>query len=89
MKDRSVLLLFVGGFLAAAVEAFSGVYFDNGLGQTAIEYLDITDQELMREEILTLLGLTHVPEKAAPHFIPDTSNHTVYLQEFVLTLCRQ
>jgi len=64
---------------AVSLEGFSGVYFDNGLGQTAIEYLDITDQELMREEILTLLGLTHVPEKAAPHFIPDTSNHTVPL----------
>ena len=76
MRSLTTLLLF-GGIFAMSVDGFSGVYFDNGLGQTAIEYLDITDQELMREEILTLLGLTHVPEKAAPHFIPDTSNHTV------------
>ena len=44
------LLVAAVSLLTAAVslEGFSGVYFDNGLGQTAIEYLDITDQELMR-----------------------------------------
>ncbi len=32
------------------------------MGQTAIEFINIEDQERMRDEILTLLGLTHVPK---------------------------
>ena len=63
--------------LVSLARAFSGVYFDNGMGQTAIEYLDMTDQETMREEILTLLGLTHAPERSTPRLISNNSNHTV------------
>lgn len=47
--------------------------------QTAVEYLDVTGLERMREEILTLLGLTHAPDKMAPHAfnIQSAVNHTV------------
>ena len=49
--------------------------------QTAIEYLDGAGLERMREEILTLLGLTHAPDKQAPHSfnIKSAGNHTVSL----------
>ena len=50
-----------------------------GMQQTAIEYLDGAGLERMREEILTLLGLTHAPDKQAPHSfnIKSAGNHTV------------
>lgn len=31
------------------------------MGQTEIEFMDLESQELLREEILTLLGMTHSP----------------------------
>ena len=71
------MALVVLSWTALLSNGFSGMYFDNGLGQTAIEHLDITDQEQMRQEILTLLGLTHAPNKASPHFIANSNNHTV------------
>ena len=56
-----------------------------GMGQTAIEYVDSADQERMRDEILTLLGLTHVPKarSQSPHYLQQLeelrskANHTV------------
>ena len=55
------------------------------MGQTAIEYVDFADQERMRDEILTLLGLTHVPKARteSPHHLQQLedlrskANHTV------------
>ena len=57
----------------------------SGMGQTAIEYVDSADQERMRDEILTLLGLTHVPKARtqSPHYLQQLeelrskANHTV------------
>ena len=39
------------------------LHCSTGNEQTAVDLLDIEDQDLMREEILNLLGLTRVPKK--------------------------
>ena len=49
-----------------------------GQGQTEVEFMDLEDQALLREEILTLLGLTHAPDKAVHRTdLRDIGNHTV------------
>jgi hypothetical protein len=48
-----------------------------GLGQTEVEALNLADQEMMRQEILSLLGMTHVPSKNSPHFESHLGNTTV------------
>lgn len=56
----------------------TGFYFDNGMGQTEIEFMDLEDQEKLREEILTLLGLTHAPRKNVHRVdIKNGKNHTI------------
>ena len=62
------------------------------MGQTAIEYVDSADQERMRDEILTLLGLTHVPKARteSPHHLQQLedlrskANHTVRIFLWIL-----
>ncbi|CAB4065836.1 unnamed protein product [Lepeophtheirus salmonis] len=44
-----------------------GFYVDNGMGQSIPEFLSLEDQSLMQEEILTLLGLSHVPSRRPHH----------------------
>ena len=34
------------------------------MGQTEFDIMDLEDQKLLEREMLTLLGLTHVPENA-------------------------
>ena len=36
----------------------------SGMGQTEFDIMDLEDQKLLEREMLTLLGLTHVPENA-------------------------
>lgn len=48
-----------------------------GMGQTSVEPLNVEDQELMRSEILSLLGMKHVPNKKSPHFVSHMGNTTV------------
>nr|XP_040570212.1 protein 60A-like [Lepeophtheirus salmonis]XP_040570214.1 protein 60A-like [Lepeophtheirus salmonis] len=55
-----------------------GFYVDNGMGQSIPEFLSLEDQSLMQEEILTLLGLSHVPSRR-PHHSHSGLNHTVSL----------
>ena len=37
----------------------------SGMGQTEFGVLDLDRQELLEREMLTLLGITHIPENAA------------------------
>ena len=46
------------------------------MGQTEIEFMDLESQELLREEMLTLLGMTHSP-KGAGEEQRKMGNHTV------------
>ena len=42
----------------------SSYNFLPGMGQTEFDIMDLEDQKLLEREMLTLLGLTHVPENA-------------------------
>jgi len=61
----------------------TGIYFDNGMDQTVQEFISLEDQSIMQEEILILLGLSHVPvrgsvgERTRP--LLHQTNHTVPL----------
>ena len=64
----------------------SGIYkvpdsaiFLSGMGQTTFGILDLEEQEELEREMLTLLGLTHVPENAA---------HKVNRMRLLITQCR-
>ena len=47
------------------------------MGQTEFDIMDLEDQKLLEREMLTLLGLTHVPENAV-HKVKRTKLYTVY-----------
>lgn len=75
-----VALLGLGDGKVKAVKYSSGFYFDNGMGQTEFDIMDLEDQKLLEREMLTLLGLTHVPENAV-HKVSqaENGNHTIPL----------
>ena len=51
-------------------------FFTQGLGQT-MNVGDWENVEALRQEILNLLGIKHVPSKKAPHFYSHLGNKTV------------
>jgi len=84
LKSFLIFSIFAVAKLVVGYSRNEGFYFDNGLGQTEVHVLDLEEQELLREEILTLLGLTHAPRNKAhrvdlnnlgndtiPHFMLD------------------
>eukprot|EP00095_Tigriopus_kingsejongensis_P009228 maker-scaffold851_size88925-snap-gene-0.20 protein:Tk09228 transcript:maker-scaffold851_size88925-snap-gene-0.20-mRNA-1 annotation:"tgf-beta ligand glass bottom boat protein" len=75
-----VLYYYFEGILGKGLQEYkaSGFYFDNGMGQTEIEFMDLEDQEKLRAEILTLLGLTHAPRKNVHRVdMRSLENHTI------------
>merc|ERR1712038_1276119 len=58
----------------------SGFYYDNGMGQTEYEVVSLEDREEFESHLLTLLGLTRVPENAV-HKVgrAENRNHTILL----------
>ena len=48
----------------------SSYNFLPGMGQTEFDIMDLEDQKLLEREMLTLLGLTHVPENAVHKVYP-------------------
>jgi len=75
-----IALIGLGEGKVKAVKYSSGFYFDNGMGQTEFDIMDLEDQKLLEREMLTLLGLTHVPENAV-HKVSqaENGNHTIPL----------
>ena len=54
----------------------------SGMGQTEVEFMDLEDQAILRDEILNLLGLTHVPDKKVHRVdLRDLGNHTVITEK--------
>jgi len=63
MKLVTVILLQILVLHKFASSIDSGFYYDNGLEQTVVRTsLDASEQEVMQEEILHLLGLTYRPQ---------------------------
>ena len=55
------------------------------MGQTEFDIMDLEDQKLLEREMLTLLGLTHVPENAV-HKVRRMKLCTSYLLAVKLEL---
>lgn len=76
-EKMKTLILWIFGlqwaFIRAALPTSggSGIYYDNGLGQTVAEPMQAEAEAMkkLQEEILNLLGMKHVPSTSSPHFV--------------------
>merc|ERR1711953_858963 len=68
IMNKTIILAFTILTLVSPSRTNSPVYLDNGLGQT-MNVGDWENVEDLRQEILNLLGIKHVPSKKAPHFL--------------------
>ena len=58
------------------METIDDILIFEGMGQSEMEFMDLEDQEILREEMLTLLGLSHAPKTKNVHEI-EKNSHTV------------
>jgi len=74
----TLTVVIVTVFMYGCEGQMSGYYYDNGYDQTVLHTsLDISEQELMQQEILHLLGLNNRPQGSSRRRTITSANSTV------------